>query len=67
MSTTPLVGENVRPRPEYPPIDEQIAELKAAGWAAKGLPYVWRSPSGALFLGPHQAWRFMKGRWTKST
>lgn len=41
-------------------IDRMIADLKAAGWVPK-TSVIWRSPSGALFLGPAGAWRRMKG------
>jgi hypothetical protein len=36
-----------------------IAELKVAGWTPKG-PTLWKSPTGALHLGPAGAWRRMK-------
>ena len=42
-------------------IDQQIAELKAAGWKAK-TPMIWASPSGKLYLGPHGAWKAMRKR-----
>ena len=48
-----------------PTIDEQIAELKAAGW----IPLTqkcWKAPAGSgcagCFLGPHGAWKAVKRR-----
>ena len=43
-----------------PTIEMQIVELKAAGWVAQRPKWIWKSPSGALFLGPHGAWKCMK-------
>ena len=47
---------------ECPPtIEQQIAELKAAGW----IPITrttWKAPVGGYFLGPHGAWKAMKRR-----
>ena len=43
-----------------PTLEEQIKELLAAGW--KRVRWnIWKSPAGNLFLGPHGAWRAMKG------
>lgn len=47
-----------------PSIEQQIAELIAAGW----LPIrgsarkTWKAPVGGYFLGPHGAWLAMKRR-----
>lgn len=41
------------------PIEQEIKELLAAGWE-KMMSTVWKSPSGALFRGPHGAWQRMK-------
>jgi hypothetical protein len=47
---------------DYPSIEQQISELKAAGWK-RGDRFrdLWHSPEGRLFLGPHGAWKVMKG------
>lgn len=49
--------------PEPPSIDEQIKQLKAAGW----IPLTrtcWKAPVGSgcagCFLGPHGAWKAME-------
>jgi hypothetical protein len=49
-------------RPLNPSIEEQIAQLKAAGW----IPLTrtcWKAPAGSgcagCFLGPHGAWKAM--------
>lgn len=46
-----------------PPIEQQISELKAAGW----IPLTrtcWKAPAASgcagCFLGPHGAWKAMK-------
>ncbi len=44
---------------QFPTIEAQIAELKAAGWIPK-TPTVWKTPNGALWLGPHGAWKAMR-------
>lgn len=48
-----------------PSIEQQIAELKDAGW----IPVTkrcWKAPAGSgcggYFLGPHGAWKAMKSR-----
>ncbi len=42
-------------------IDQQIAELNAAGWRhVRG--HIWKAPVGGHFLGPHGAWKAMKRR-----
>lgn len=46
---------------DYPPIEVQIAELKAAGWIHVRR-YVWKAPVGGYFIGPHGAWKAMKRR-----
>lgn len=43
-----------------PTIDQMKQELLAAGWKAK-TPVIWKSPHGALFLGPYGAWKVLKG------
>lgn len=46
-------------------IEQQIAELKAAGWIPLNIK-CWRAPAGSgcagYFLGPHGAWKAMKRR-----
>lgn len=42
-----------------PSIEDQIAELKAAGWSSASSG-VWKSPAGALYRGPHGAWKVMR-------
>jgi hypothetical protein len=42
-------------------IEQQIEELIAAGWKRTRVPSIWKSPKGALFLGPHGAWKVMRG------
>jgi hypothetical protein len=42
------------------PIETMKQELIQAGWTAK-TPTIWKAPDGRLYLGPFQAWRFMKG------
>jgi hypothetical protein len=42
-------------------IEQQIKELKAAGWV-KVRGHVWKAPIGGYFLGPHGAWLAMKRR-----
>jgi hypothetical protein len=42
-----------------PSTEEQIAELRAAGWEHVSNS-LWRSPSGSLWLGPHGAWIAMR-------
>jgi hypothetical protein len=37
------------------PLEEQIAELLAAGWTAMSAT-TWKSPDGFLYRGPHGAW-----------
>ena len=51
------------PQLDTPPIEQQIAELKANGW----IPLTsrcWLAPKGSgcagYFLGPHGAWKAMK-------
>lgn len=46
---------------ETPTIEQQVSELRAAGWKKSGIPHVWKSPTGKLFLGPHGAWKQMAG------
>lgn len=44
-----------------PTIEVQIVELERAGWKRwHGRPDMWQAPNGAIFLGPHGAWRAMK-------
>lgn len=43
-----------------PTTAEMEVELLAAGWK-RLRACQWESPSGALFLGPYQAWRVIKG------
>lgn len=46
-------------QPDRPhPIEAQIAELYAAGWIPERLTQ-WRAPNGALYRGPHGAWKAM--------
>jgi hypothetical protein len=45
-----------------PTIEDQIAELKAAGWIAK-TNVIWKAPDGRLYIGPHGAWKHM--RWDR--
>jgi hypothetical protein len=45
---------------EEPTIEVQIAELERAGWKAQKPKWIWKSPGGKLFLGPHGAWKVMK-------
>lgn len=42
-----------------PSLEQKTHELEAAGWHKKRAG-VWQSPSGALFLGPHGAWKAMR-------
>lgn len=44
-----------------PTIEQQIAELKAAGWI-RVRRTLWKAPIGGYFLGPHGAWKAMKRR-----
>jgi hypothetical protein len=44
---------------EPPSIEEQIKDLLAAGWKQKTIR-IWQSPWGALFIGPHGAWKVMR-------
>lgn len=47
---------------EYPSIEIQIEELLTAGWHRDShFRDLWHSPEGRLFLGPHGAWKRMKG------
>lgn len=50
---------------QVPSIEEQIAQLKAAGWIPL-TRYCWKAPAGSgcagCFLGPHGAWKAMKRR-----
>lgn len=48
-------------RMSEPTIEQQIAELIAAGWV-KVRGYVWKAPYGGYFIGPHGAWKVMKAR-----
>jgi hypothetical protein len=45
-----------------PSIDEQIAQLRAAGWVSLTRK-CWKAPAGSgcagCFLGPHGAWKAM--------
>lgn len=41
--------------------ERETAELEAAGWI-KVSRFMWQSPSGGLYMGPHGAWRYMKER-----
>ncbi len=47
---------------ESPSIDEQVKQLKAAGWIPI-TPKAWKAPAGSgcagYFLGPHGAWKAM--------
>jgi hypothetical protein len=46
-----------------PTPEEMVGQLLAAGWKRwRRMPTVWQAPWGALFRGPYQAWRIMKGR-----
>ncbi len=49
----------IEQRSELPTIEQQIAELEAAGWRAM-TSIIWRAPQGTLFLGPHGAWKSMR-------
>lgn len=40
-------------------IEEEVAALENAGWV-KVMRHVWKSPSGALFAGPHGAYEYMQ-------
>lgn len=40
-------------------IEQMKEELLAAGWRAM-TRYMWRNPSGKLFLGPAGAWKIMR-------
>jgi hypothetical protein len=42
-----------------PRIEQQIEELKAAGWVPVRHD-LWKAPIGGYFLGPHGAWLAMK-------
>lgn len=44
-----------------PSLDEQVAQLKAAGWKRINRS-MWKAPVGGYFLGPHGAWKAMKRR-----
>ena len=45
-----------------PPIAEQIRELECAGWSRwRGRNHLWESPRGGIFLGPHGAWKALRG------
>lgn len=42
-------------------IEEEIKKLEANGWTRwNERSTIWKSPSGALFLGPHGAYERMK-------
>ena len=45
---------------EYPDNDRMAKELRASGWTQERIG-LWRSPGGALYLGPFQAWKAMNG------
>lgn len=46
---------------EISTIDVQISELEQAGWKRyRGRFHMWISPTGAIYLGPHGAWKVMK-------
>lgn len=45
---------------ETPCIEEQVAELLENGWTQKKA-HVWISPRGTWHIGPHGAWKTMKG------
>ncbi len=44
-----------------PSIDEQIKELSDSGWRRQSAS-VWVDPDGALFRGPHGAWKALRAR-----
>jgi len=44
---------------DYPTIEEMIEALIAAGWKPIRAG-VWQAPSGALYVGPAGAYRYMK-------
>lgn len=44
-----------------PSIEQQIAELKAAGWVMIR-QCLWKAPDGTYFFGPQGAWKAMKRR-----
>lgn len=56
MPADPVTREAVEPT-----IDEQVAQLKAAGWICVRRT-LWKAPIGGYFLGPHGAWKAMKRR-----
>jgi hypothetical protein len=41
-------------------IEAQVKELLKAGWKQKSM-CVWIAPWGAWFIGPHGAWKVMRG------
>ena len=45
---------------DEPSIEQMAVALRAAGWLPE-TPSRWRSPSGALYLGPYGAWKAMTG------
>lgn len=48
-------------RIEVPSIEEQVAQLEAAGWI-KIRSRLWKAPVGGYFPGPHGAWVAMTRR-----
>ncbi len=42
-------------------VDRWVRELNEAGWKRKS-GTIWSSPTGRLYLGPFQAWRYMKAQ-----
>ncbi len=46
---------------ETPTIDAQVAVLLSKGWKRVN-SYIWKSPTGVLFLGPHGAWKVATGK-----
>lgn len=49
---------------KYPSIEQQEAELLAAGWI-RVRRTLWKAPVGGYFLGPHGAWLAVKSRQEK--
>jgi len=45
---------------EVPTIEAQKAELERNGWKEMRPRWIWKSPNGALWIGPHGAWKAMR-------
>lgn len=52
-------------RAKQPTIEEMKSDLLRLGWKpAPTRATIWKSPTGKLYFGPHQAWRYATGNLT---